>query len=74
MSAPKKQKLGPSLEAGAAQIDITPLVGVDLTGMDDGPSTGTNDPLWAKALVFRGSGGRVVVIVTLDLLGIELQV
>ena len=73
LSAPEKQKREPMLEAGAAQIEITPAVGVDLTGMDDGPSTGFNDPLWVKALVFRGRAGGLVVIVTLDLLGIELR-
>ena len=60
LSAPKKQKPGPMLEAGAAQIEITPAIGVDLTGMDDGPSTGFNDPLWVKALVFRGRAGGLV--------------
>ena len=58
------------LQAGAARIDITPLVGTELVGYNPDPSTGINDPLWARALAFR-SGEQSAVIAVLDLLGIE---
>ena len=54
------------LRAGYAAVEITPPVGIDLTGFvaREGPCTGTRDPLWARALVFesapreRGSQGE----------------
>ena len=58
-------------EAGAARVDITPLVGVELVGYNSSPNTGINDPLWARALAFR-SQGQCVLIIVLDVLGIEL--
>ena len=68
---PKRLKAAPfpaPLEAGA-----TPAVGVDLVGYVDGPNTGIHDPLWARAVAFRGGGQECAVIITLDLLGIELE-
>lgn len=63
-------------EAGAAKLDITPPVGIELAGYtprveNTNQSTGINDPLWVRALALR-SQGRCVLIIVLDLLGIEL--
>ena len=59
-------------EAGAARIDITSPVGIELVGYNSDPSSGINDPLWARALAFR-SQGQCALIIVLDLLGIELS-
>jgi hypothetical protein len=58
-----------ALTAGAARVDITPAVSMPMYGYENrkcGPSIGTHDPLFAKALVLEDGGGRVA-IVTLDL-------
>lgn len=59
----------PELRAGVARVDITPAVSMQMYGYRDrecGPSNGTHDPLYAKALVLE-SGGSRMAIVTLDL-------
>lgn len=56
------------LRAGAALVDITPLVGTHLSGSGCGehrPAQSVLDPLFAKAIVFE-SGGQRTCIVTLD--------
>ena len=60
------------LRAGVASVNITPPVGLDLTGFGGraGPCIGIHDDLYAKALVVE-SEGRRVGIVTTDLLGLE---
>ncbi len=63
-------------EAGAAKGDITPDVGVELAGYSPrvertNRSTGINDPIWIRALALR-SGESSVLILVMDLLGIEL--
>ena len=42
-----------TLRAGAARIEITPPVGIDLTGYlaRQNPSVGVRDPLYVRALV-----------------------
>ena len=61
-----------TLRAGAARIEITPPVGLDLTGFlaRENPSIGVRDPLYARALVLD-DGDRQVAIVSCDLLGFE---
>ena len=59
-------------EAGAARADITPPIGSELVGYNSDPSTGLNDPLWARSLAFR-SQGQCALVIVLDLLGIELS-
>jgi neutral ceramidase len=59
----------PALRAGVARVDITPTVSMPMYGYDNrecGPSNGTHDPLYAKALVLESAGSRMA-IVTLDL-------
>jgi len=60
-----------SLQAGVAQVDITPPSGLPMYGYFDRltkhqVSTGTLDPLYARVLVFEAVGKRVA-FVTLDL-------
>jgi neutral ceramidase len=54
--------------AASAKADITPEGSVDLWGYGDrsGPSTGTHDPLFAKALLLD-DGPHRLALVTLDL-------
>jgi hypothetical protein len=61
------------MKAGFAKIDITPRVGVELSGF--GPfitrhSTGVRDPLWARAMAVE-LGGRTLVLVSCDLIGFQ---
>ncbi len=69
----------PTLTAGAAAINITPPVGVDLCGFGGraGPSSGVHDELYAKALYLCAGGqahstssGQALVI-TCDLIGLD---
>jgi len=61
----------PMLQAGVAQVDITPPPGLPMYGYFDRltkhqVATGTLDPLYARALVLD-AGGKRVALVTLDL-------
>ncbi|MBN2311202.1 MAG: neutral/alkaline non-lysosomal ceramidase N-terminal domain-containing protein, partial [Candidatus Hydrogenedentes bacterium] len=60
--------------AGVAVRDITPEPGIPMWGYSErtGPSTGTLDPLHAKAVVFR-AGGQTAAIVALDLGRVPLK-
>jgi len=62
------------LRGGAAKVDITPPVGVWLSGYRsrEKPSDGIEDPLYAKALVLD-DGPSKVAIVSVDLLWVPLQ-
>src|ERR1051326_1704853 len=49
-----------SIEAGAAEIDITPPVGMRMAGyFDERFSTGVHDPLKAKALALRQNNEQI---------------
>ncbi|MBT3268205.1 hypothetical protein HN371_13685 [Candidatus Poribacteria bacterium] len=63
-----------SLRAGVASRDITPPVGVDLTGYGGRPSgcTSIHDQLHARALALS-DGAVTVVLVSLDVLGISFE-
>jgi hypothetical protein len=62
------------LRIGVAAADITPPVGYRMSGyFNERPSTGTHDPLHAKALVFRqGADGAALVVC--DLIGLDVSV
>jgi neutral ceramidase len=63
-----------SIEAGAAEIDITPPVGMRMAGyFDERFATGVHDPLKGKALVLR-QGGQEIAMVFCDLVGVSLNV
>ncbi|HUG66445.1 MAG TPA: neutral/alkaline non-lysosomal ceramidase N-terminal domain-containing protein [Pirellulaceae bacterium] len=55
----------PILRAGAAKVDITPKLGVSLDGSisKNGPVTGVNDRLHARALVFDDGETRLAIVV-----------
>lgn len=62
------------LKAGVAAVNITPPVGVDMTGFGGRPSgtVGIHDPLYAKALVLD-DGNTKLVVVTTDLLSLDFE-
>jgi len=63
-----------SLNAGMAEIDITPPVGYRMAGyFDERLSTGIHDPLQAKALVLK-QGDKRFALVFCDLVGPSLHV
>ena len=65
---------GLPMEAGVAVMDITPPIGYRMSGyFYERPSTGTHDPLQAKAIVLR-QGDRQAALVFCDLIGISLDV
>lgn len=62
------------LRAGVAVTDITPPVGYRMSGyFNERLSTGTLNPLHAKALVLR-QGGESAALVFCDIIGISLDV
>jgi len=74
MSSAAEASLG-GLRAGAAEVKITPPVGVDLSGYAarEGPTTGVHDDLWCRAVVLDGGGTRLG-LVALDLLGLDFAI
>jgi len=64
-----------SLKGGCAKVNITPPVGVWLSGYGsrDKPSDDVADELYAKALVL-GDGRSTIAIVSADLLWVPLQI
>ena len=63
---------GESWKAGAAKMSITPSDPVWMSGyIRDRPSEGTEQDLWAKALVLEDAAGQRALLLTLDLVGID---
>jgi len=64
-----------SLKAGCARVDITPPIGVWLSGYGhrNKPSDGVCDPLYAKALVLDDGHSKVAIVCT-DLLWVPLEI
>src|SRR5262245_48521391 len=62
-------------KAGVAKVNITPDQFMWMAGYAnrDKPATGKATDLWAKALAIEDPAGKRVVLVTLDLVGIERQ-
>lgn len=60
-------------KAGAAKIEITPEKPLWMAGYGarTAPAEGTQQPLWAKALVLEDPTGQRAVLVTMDLVGID---
>jgi len=58
------------LKAGFSQVEITPPVGDIITGPAGPASNGTDDPLWARAMVVQ-NGDRKLAIVGIDLVKIR---
>ena len=63
------ERHGAEFRVGAAAVDITPPLGIQMAGYNSTgrPATGVLDPLYAQALVFD-DGRRSVALVTLDLI------
>src|SRR5271163_4762928 len=62
------------LESAVAVVEITPPLGYRMAGyFAERLNTGTHDPLWAKALVFR-QGDRQAALVFCDLVGVPRAV
>ena len=67
-------KDAPPLQAGAAEIDITPHVGYRMAGyFNERLATGTHDPLKAKAIVLS-DGKEKFAFAFCDLVGVTLHV
>lgn len=66
---------GRGWRAGLASVDITPPLGLWMAGYAARrePARGIAQPLHAKALALEDAGGRLAVIVTLDVLGLTEQ-
>jgi hypothetical protein len=61
------------MKIGAAVVDITPPVGIEMSGYGSrlGGCIGVHDPLRARALVAEGDDGTTVALVVSDLVQIE---
>ena len=59
--------------AGIARVDITPTEPMWMSGYGgrDRPADGKRTTLWAKALAVEDAAGQRVVLVTMDLVGID---
>jgi hypothetical protein len=69
-NAPAQRPAAAALEAGLAEIEITPPIGYRMDGyFSERLSTGVKDPLKAKALVFR-QGTTTTALVMCDVIGI----
>lgn len=65
-------KLNCELHAGAAQVDITPEIGISLTGYiaREGKSIGVHDPLYATTLVLSNNH-KLAAIISCDLVALD---
>lgn len=60
------------MRAGVAKANITPPVGLELSGWAFGPSVGVLDELFAKVLVLESNHEKVAII-TADLIGFQTE-
>ena len=62
-------------KAGVTKVNITPEQPMWMAGYAarEKPAEGKTTELWAKALVLEDAGGKRAVLVTLDLVGIDLD-
>ena len=61
------------MRVGAAKVDITPPLGMQLEGYEvrTGGATGIHDPLHVRALVAEGADGTTVALVVADLIQVD---
>ena len=65
---------GEGLRAGAAAVDVTPPLGVEIVGnWDSPPAERVHDPLHARALVLENGGARLALVIC-DNVGIPREV
>jgi len=64
---------GEPWQAGIAKVDITPAQSMWMSGYAsrDKPAQGKIHELWAKAVVLQDPAGHKLVLITLDLVGID---
>ena len=60
------------MRAGIAKIDITPPIGLELSGWAFGPSVDILDELYAKLLILESKSNKVAIITT-DLIGFQTE-
>jgi len=60
------------MRAGTSKVNITPPVGLELSGWSFGKSVGILDELYAKVLLLESDGKRVLII-TADLIGFNTE-
>ena len=65
----------PGWKAGTARVEITPKQPMWMAGYAarTGPSEGAVHDLWAKALALQDPTGRLVVLTTIDVCGIDRE-
>jgi hypothetical protein len=61
------------VKAGAAQVEITPPLGLPMDGYGPRTSSGVHDPLLARVLVAEGGDGTGVALVVADLLHVDTR-
>jgi hypothetical protein len=61
------------MKVGAAQVEITPPLGLPMDGYGPRTASGIHDPLLARALVAEGADGTGVALVVADLLHIDTR-
>jgi neutral ceramidase len=73
LSAHERICFGAGWQAGTAKVAITPREPVWMAGYGarDKPSEGAVHDLWAKALALKDPSGRLALIVSLDVCGID---
>ena len=72
MFAAAEENSSEGLKVGFAQVDITPPIGVIITGPSHPISEGTDDPLFAKTMVVQ-NGDKTLIIAGVDLIKIRLD-
>ncbi|MDQ1326819.1 MAG: Ceramidase alk protein [Candidatus Poribacteria bacterium] len=60
------------MQAGITKVNITPPVGLELSGWAFGPSVGILDELYAKLLVLESESNKVAIVTT-DLIGLQTE-
>ena len=76
LGALRAESQDPEWKVGLARVKITPEQPVFMAGYAarDKPSQGQMTELWAKALAIEDPAGKRVVLITLDLVGIDHDV
>lgn len=60
------------MQAGIAKVNITPPIGLELSGWAFGPSVGVLDDLFAKVLILQNNDMKIAII-TADLIGFQTE-
>ncbi len=60
------------MQVGIAKVNITPPIGLELSGWAFGPSVGVLDDLFVKVLILQSNDIKIVII-TADLIGFQTE-